>query len=47
MDSAYIDRLANENNGIKFLISRQDQFDRTVDGKDMKTKDTEEIVRAI
>ena len=46
MDHAYVDKLAKENNGVKFLLVRQDLFDRTVKAKGMKTKDSQEIVKA-
>ena len=45
MDLAYVDKLAEENNGVKFLLVRQDLFDRIVNAKGMKTKDSQEIVR--
>ena len=38
MDLAYVDKLAKGNNGVKYLLVRQDLFDRTVDAKGMKTK---------
>ena len=40
MDIAYVDKLAKDNNGV-----RQDLFDRTVDAKGMKTKDSKETVK--
>ena len=46
MDLAYVDKLAKDNNGVKYLLLRQDLFDRTVDAKGMKTKDSKETVRA-
>ena len=46
MDLAYIDKLAEDNNGVKYILVRHDLFDRTVDGKGMKTKDSKETVRA-
>ena len=46
MDLAYVDKLAKDNNGVKYLLVRQDLFDRTVDAKGMKTKDSNETVRA-
>ena len=46
MDLAYVVKLAKENNGVKYLLVRQDLFDRTVDAKGMKTKDSKETVRA-
>ena len=33
MDSAYIDKLAGDKNGVKYLVVRQDLFDGTVDAK--------------
>ena len=46
LDLAYVDKLAKENNGVKYLLVRQDLFDRTVNAKGMKTKDSEETVKA-
>ena len=46
MDLAYVDKLAKDNNGVKYFLVRQDLFDRTVDAKGMKTKDSKENVRA-
>ena len=46
MDLAYVEKLAKDNNGVKYLQVRQDLFDRTVDAKGMKTKDSKENVRA-
>ena len=46
MDLAYVDKLAKDNNGVKYLLVRQDLFDRTVDAKGMKSKDSKETVRA-
>ena len=46
MGLAYVDKLANENNGVKYLLVRQDLFDRTVDAKGMKTKVSKKTVRA-
>ena len=46
MDLAYVDKLAKDNNGVKYLLVRQDLFDRTVDAKGRKTKDSKETVRA-
>ena len=47
MDLAYVDKLAKNNNSLKCLLVRQDLFDRTVDAKGMKTKDSKETVRAV
>ena len=38
MDLAYVDKLAKDNNGVKYLLVRQDLFHRTVDAKGMKKK---------
>ena len=46
MDLAYVYKLAKDNNGVKYLLVCQELFDRTVDAKGMKTKDSEETVRA-
>ena len=49
MDLAYVDKLAKENNGVKYLLVRQDLFDRTVrtvNAKGMKTKDSQESLKA-
>ena len=46
MDLAYVDKLARDNNGVKYLVVRQDLFDRTVAAKGMKTKDSKGTVRA-
>ena len=46
MDLAYVDKLAKKNNGVKFLLVRQDLFDRTVNAKGMKTKHSQETVKA-
>ena len=46
MDLAYFHKLAKDNNGLKYLLFRQDLFDRTVDAKEVKTKVSKETVRA-
>ena len=46
MDLAYVDKLAKDNNGDKFSLVRQDLFDRTVNAKGMKSKDSLETVKA-
>ena len=45
-DLAYVDKLATENNGVKYLLVRQQLFDRTVNANEMKTKVSQEIVKA-
>ena len=47
MNLAYVDKLAKDNNGVKYLLVRQGLFDRTVDANGMRTKDSKETVRAI
>ena len=46
MDLAYVDKLAKENNGLKYLVVRQDLFDRTVNAKGLETQDSQETVKA-
>ena len=46
MDLAYVDKLAKENNIVKYILVCQDLFDRTVNAKGMKTKDSQETVKA-
>ena len=46
MDLAYVDKLSKENNGVKYLLVRQDLFDRAVNAKGMKKKDSQETVKA-
>ena len=46
MDLAYVDKLAKENNGVKFSLVRQDLFDGTVNAKGMKRKISQETVKA-
>ena len=45
MDLAYVDKMAKDNIGVKYLLVRQDLFERTVDAKGMKTKDSKETVK--
>ena len=42
MDLAYVDKMSKDNNGVKYLLVRQDLFDRTVDATGMKTKDSKD-----
>ena len=46
MDLAYVDKLSKDSNRVKNLLVRQDLFDRTVDAKRMKSKNSKETVRA-
>ena len=43
---AYVDKLAKEDNCVKYLQVRQDLFDRTLNAKGMKTKDSQEPLKA-
>ena len=45
MDLEYIDIFAKDNNGVRYLLVRQDLFDRNVDAKGMRTKDSKEPVK--
>ena len=45
MGLAYVDKMAKDNNGVKYSLVRQDLFDRTVDAKGMKTKDSKETLK--
>ena len=44
MDLAHGDKLAKDENGVKYLLVSQELFDRTVDAKGMKTKDSKGTV---
>ena len=46
MDLGYFDKLAKDNNGVEYLPVRQGLFNRTVDAKGMRTKNSMETVRA-
>ena len=46
MDSAYVERLATDNNGVEYLLVGRDLFDRTVDAKGIRTEDSKETVLA-
>ena len=46
MDLAHDDKLGIDNNRVKYVLVRQDLFDRTVDAKGMKTKFSRETARA-
>ena len=45
MDLAYVDKLSKDNNGVNYLLVRRNLFDRTVDAKGMKTKDSKKTVK--
>ena len=45
LDLAYVDKLAKDNNSVKYLLVRQDLFDRTVDPKGKESKDSKETLR--
>ena len=46
-DLACVEKLAGNNESVKFLLIRQDWFDRTTDRKRKKIKNSKESVRAI
>ena len=45
MDLAYVDKLSKDNNGVKYLLVRQNLFHRTVDAKEKKAEDLKETVK--
>ena len=47
VDLAYVDQLARNNNGVKYLLVRQDLFDITVDAKVTETKNSKKSVCSI
>ena len=47
VDRAHANKLSKDTSDVKYLLVRQDLFDRTVDAKRMKTKDSKETVRAL
>ena len=44
MDLAYVDKLSKDNNGVKYLLARQDLLVKIVDAKRVKTKISKEMV---
>ena len=42
---AFVDKLAEYNNGVKYLLVRQNMFDRTVDAKGLKQKKSKQTVK--
>ena len=46
MDVACVDELPKDDDGVMYLLVRQDRFDRTVDAKGIETEDPKETVRA-
>ena len=47
MDLTFVNKLANENNSVKYPLVLQDLYDRTVDAKKMKTEDLKETACAL
>ena len=47
MDLAYVDKLSKDNNDEKYLLVRRELFDRTIDAKGTRTKNSKETVRAL
>ena len=45
MDLAYVDKLAKDNTGEKYLGVRQELFDRTIGAMGMKTKASKQTVK--
>ena len=46
MNLAHVDKMAKENNSVKSLLVSQDLFDGTVNAKGMKTRESQETVKA-
>ena len=46
MDLGYVDKLAKDNNGVKYVLVRLDLFLGTVDAKGMNAKDSKKKIRA-
>ena len=46
MDLAFVDKLARDKNGVEDLLVPQDMFDRTMDARGMKSKDSNETLKA-
>ena len=42
LDLAFEDKSTKDNNGVQYLLVRQDMFDRMEDAKGMKKKDSKE-----
>ena len=47
MDLTYVDKVAEDKNGVKYLLVRQDLLDSTLGVKGMQTKTSIETVRAV
>ena len=46
LDFAYVDKLAELNTGVEYVLFRQGLFVRTLEAKGMKSKYSKETVRA-
>ena len=46
MDLAYVEKTARRNNGVMYLLVRQDLFERTLNAEGMETEDSQETVKA-
>ena len=46
LELAYVDELAKEKNGVKYLLVRQDLFNGTVKTNRMKTENSKDTIRA-
>ena len=45
MDLAYVEKLAKDNDGVKYLLVHQDLFDGSADAMEMKIKSSRETVK--
>ena len=46
LDLAHVDKLVKDNNGVKYLLVRQDLFDKAKEAKKRKISDSKETVGA-
>ena len=47
MELPDVDKMAKDNNGVRYVIVRQGLFDRTLVGAGMKTNDFKKTARAV
>ena len=46
MELAYVDKLSKADRGIRYLLVHQDVFEKTIDNIGLKTKASNEVLRA-
>ena len=47
MDPAYVDKLATDKNGLKYLLNGRNLFNKTVEAEGTKAKDSKKTFRAL